>query len=215
MPGFLPPAREELEPTLIDPGTSEFLARHRPIVAANGKVAWHQGEDLYGLDMLVGILEGLSAEYPELGVVVCLSPPARREREYLDALRARAMARGCGERFWVRTTDGFFLPILVRASLFVRPTNTEGDSNSVREALSLGIPTVASDVAPRPPGSVLFRNRDQADLNEKVRRLLSGAGCVDPAADQEKDRTRAGVDQYLEFLLGRPLARSLAEAVDS
>lgn len=56
--------------------------------------------------------------------------------------------------------------------LFVRPTHTDGDSMSVREALSFGIPVIASDVCERPNGVVLFKNKDPDDLAQKLQYVL-------------------------------------------
>lgn len=41
-------------------------------------------------------------------------------------------------------------------SLLLRPTESDGDSISVREALTWGIPVLASDVAPRPKGTFVL-----------------------------------------------------------
>ena len=50
----------------------------------------------------------------------------------------------------------------------VRPTSSDGDSVSVREALTLGVPCVATDVAVRPPGTIVARAGNAADLAEKL-----------------------------------------------
>ncbi|WP_048128408.1 glycosyltransferase family 4 protein [Methanosarcina lacustris] len=56
--------------------------------------------------------------------------------------------------------------------IFVRPTHTDGDAMSVREAISFGIPVIASDVCERPEGVVLFKNKDPADLAQKLQHVL-------------------------------------------
>ncbi len=60
----------------------------------------------------------------------------------------------------------------MKSHVFLRPTNTDGDANSLREALFFRVPSVASDVCPRPEGTILFRNRDISDLTAKVEELL-------------------------------------------
>ena len=52
------------------------------------------------------------------------------------------------------------------ADVVIRATNTDGSSLTVLEALSLGVPVVASDCAERPRGAVLFRTRDRSDLTD-------------------------------------------------
>jgi glycosyltransferase involved in cell wall biosynthesis len=64
------------------------------------------------------------------------------------------------------------LAIMARSQVFLRPALEDGDSISVREALALGIPVVASSVGTRPTGTILFRNGDIADLLEKIESAL-------------------------------------------
>ena len=45
---------------------------------------------------------------------------------------------------------------------------------TVLEALSAGTPVVASDCVGRPEGTLLFKNRDLADLLSKVSKTLDG-----------------------------------------
>ena len=210
MPGFLPPAPEELDSTKIEKPTASFLAAHSPIIAANGKVAQHAGEDLYGLDLLVELLRRLNPSFPNAGLIVCLATPSKQEQQNLNGLIARATALGLEGKILFQTTAGFFLPVLARASVFVRPTNTEGDSNSVREALSLGIPTVASDVAERPPGTVLFRNRDLDDLALKTTLALANATSRKSNQRSTQSKGQSTEDEriktYVEFLLGRSIS---------
>ncbi len=209
MPGFLSPVPDELDSTQIEKTTASFLAAHTPIIAANGKVAQHAGEDLYGLDLLVELLHRLGPSFPNIGLVVCLATPSDKEQLYLSGLIARATALGLEGKILFQTSPGFFLPILARASMFVRPTNTEGDSNSVREALSLGIPTVASDVADRPPGTVLFQNRNLDDLFEKSAQILAKANSLGSNETSRGSQVQIDGDEriktYVEFLLGRTL----------
>ena len=62
--------------------------------------------------------------------------------------------------------------LLQASDLFVRPTNTDGDANSIRGALRLGTPVVTSDVVRRPEQCVLFHTRDMDDFERVVRRAL-------------------------------------------
>jgi glycosyltransferase involved in cell wall biosynthesis len=52
--------------------------------------------------------------------------------------------------------------------VFLRPTIEDGDSISVREALSLGVPVVASRVGMRPSGAILFRPGDVDEMLAKI-----------------------------------------------
>ena len=71
--------------------------------------------------------------------------------------------------------------------MFVRATLADGDSTSVREALSLGVPVVASDIGTRPAGAILFPPGDVEEMLSKVELAMAipadgevpVAGCMD------------------------------------
>src|SRR5205823_13169182 len=63
---------------------------------------------------------------------------------------------------------------------FVRPTYFDGDASSVREALSLGVRTVASDTDFRPHGTRLFPKGDADALAEAIEKAL-----IEPAVQFE------------------------------
>lgn len=199
VPGFLPPAAGEIDQAAVAPMVASFVASHEPVIAANGRVSWHDGDDLYGLDLLVELAARLRPAHPNVGVVACLYDVDARSARYLDELRERARARGVDDHVLFHTEPGPFVSVVAQADLFVRPTNTDGDANSLREALALGVPAVASDAALRPEGTALFRSRDAGGLADSALRELATA---------RRDRTRraapvvdqARVDAYLDLL---------------
>ena len=87
------------------------------------------------------------------------------------------------------------LSVMSQCDLFVRPTFADGDANSVREALSLGIPVVASDVGNRPPGTVLFRTGDVDDLAAKIEETWSR-----PRPRPNVDKNAAATDNFKSLL---------------
>jgi glycosyltransferase involved in cell wall biosynthesis len=212
-PGFLPPDDESMRKDSVAAEVWEFVERHGPIVAANGKIGRYEGEDLYGLDHLVELAYRLKSDYPNLGVVVCFWEHLSGERTELEALRQRAKALGVAENILFHTQPGPFVPVLRAADVFVRPTNTDGDANSIREALFLGVPTIASDVVIRPPGTRLFPTRDLDAMGDKVREALADNTHPRdaPTGLTEQDHTR--IAHYLDLLSalteGRPLPSAL------
>ena len=79
---------------------------------------------------------------------------------------------GIDKNFIFITQNYQFYPILMASDLFVRPTNTDGDAISIREALHFRIPSVVSDAVPRPKGTNLFKNRDIHSFTIKVENIL-------------------------------------------
>ena len=66
-----------------------------------------------------------------------------------------------------------FVKLINDADIVLRPTCTDGDALTIREALYLNKPVVASDVVTRPEGAITFKNRDMFDLCAKVTNLLN------------------------------------------
>jgi glycosyltransferase involved in cell wall biosynthesis len=137
---------------------ADLIEGFRPYIAA----AAGDGPE-YGVPILLDAVGTLSQTFPTLGCVVMGS--AGNER-----LRAIVAERGLMDR--VRCLGEVprerYLGFVSRADLFVRPSLVDGDALSVREALALGRPVVASDTDARPEGVILFRRGDARDLAEKI-----------------------------------------------
>ena len=187
--------------TGVSPRVWKFVDTHDPLIAANGKVNWFEGQDLYGLDHLVELAARLKSRRPRLGIVVCFWDNRAGDEARLVELRELARDMSVGGDVLFHTEPGLFVPVLAEADVFVRPTNTDGDANSVREAIYLGIPTVASNVVERPPGTILFRCRDSDDLVAKVEQALESTSPakIDEAKTM-RGNTIANLDAYLDFL---------------
>jgi hypothetical protein len=79
------------------------------------------------------------------------------------------------------------LALMSACDVFLRPTLEDGDSISVREALALGVPVVASRVGARPAGAILFRpgrcgrdaGCDRTALVGEESNPTQAAGCMD------------------------------------
>ena len=197
-PGFLPPNHTPGDRAGVDDTVWEFAADRHPLIAANGKVVWHNEQDLYGLDMILELAIRLAPDHPKLGVIVCFWDHLPGDQAYVDELMARAREAGVADRILLHTKPGLFVPLLAESTVFVRPTNTDGDANSIREALYLGTPAVASDVVQRPEGTLVFANRDMDGFELQVRKALA-----EPDADTgAKGRDPDHIDRYVRLVTG-------------
>ena len=90
---------------------------------------------------------------------------------------------------WV--THETCLAIIRESDVFVRTTLYDGDASSVREALALGVPVVASRTAFRPTGPILFPPGDPDGLHAALVETLAVGGArrrpsldAPPASDE-------------------------------
>ena len=171
-PGFLPPTKRCMDEKMVDPSVWEFLKDKHPILSANGKVRWYQGTDLYGLDLLIDLVAELKGEYPNIALIVCFWDHNSKDDERVNELNKKANILGLSDSILFNLSSGVFLPVLANSNVFVRPTATDGDANSVREALAMGVPVVASDVVVRPEGCFIHANRDLASIVDQTRAAI-------------------------------------------
>ena len=181
IPGFTPPDEEELfDPKSISVDLEWFLEKHNPIIMANASgVVFCNGRDLYGLDMCVQLASRLRGHFANLGFIYAIAPGGHGtmdDWDYVERMRGMSREKNVESHFYFRICSEPLTPLLRRCDVFVRPTCTDGDSNSVREALYLGKPVAASDTVSRPEGCLIFRDGDINDFVEKVVMILSDYG---------------------------------------
>lgn len=100
--------------------------------------------------------------------------PWPNDLAYVHRLIEQTQEKGVRDDLFFNREGGFFVPVIATADLFVWPTQTDGDANSIREALHLGVPVVATDAVERPVGTILFRTGDVGDFEVQVRSALAG-----------------------------------------
>lgn len=141
-----------------------WMARHIPVFSTT---MFFRPE--YGFDLLISALTNLRIRHPAVGCVVMGSGEHRAGAE-------RAVQEAGLEDAVLLAGDvdhDICLAVMARSDVFLRPTLEDGDSISVREALALRIPVIASCVGTRPFGTTLFRRGDRADFIEKIESALA------------------------------------------
>lgn len=168
---FIPPRQFETElPNYV----TEFIRCHTFLISANGSnLDFYQGQDIYGLDMLVELCGQLSSKI-NVGFIYCLS--CVTDMAYIVKIRDRIKELLIEDSFLIVSENMEFWPILGKSHLFLRPTCTDSYGVSIAEALTLRIPSVASDVCIRPEGTILFQNRNSEDLYLKTWDVIQNYG---------------------------------------
>jgi glycosyltransferase involved in cell wall biosynthesis len=183
-PGYIPPAAVEIDPQGLPQEILDFLNRYPVKLAANASRLWqHNGVDLYGLDICVKLMERLAHERQDVGLVFVVVEVDSGSRAYWAEIEQRIEERGLEGRILL-WRGGVPFPALINAvDIVLRPTTTDGDAATVREALDLKKRVVASDAVVRPSGTLLFKNRDLEDLHavvsDAIVDVLAGENGID------------------------------------
>jgi glycosyltransferase involved in cell wall biosynthesis len=163
---------------------ARFMRAHTPTLTCAGLF-----EPTYGFDQAVLLLKRLREIQPNAGLVLMGDPRGAEEcRQQIADLGLEQHVALCGNLDHAQC-----LEVMRESTVFLRPTRFDGDALSVREALALGVPVIASTTDFRPDGCVLYRNGDFDDLVTKTESTLGTQhGPRRPAND------RANLDAVLK-----------------
>ncbi len=152
-----------------------FLRDYTPLmVVSAAHLMLIDGKDIYGLDVCIDMLAGIKARYPDAGLIIGL--PQVRDASYLSSLQRRMKEKGVAEQIYILYGNKELWPLLQKVDLFVRPSLSDGDSVSVREALHFNVPVVASDVVERPERVHCFKKGNVREFTMTVEAVLQN--CV-------------------------------------
>ncbi|QSQ15130.1 glycosyltransferase family 4 protein [Myxococcus landrumensis] len=143
-------------------------ARRRPLLAMA-----HHPSPVYGRRLAFRALRLVSEVYPDVGLA--LFGPGTDSEDFIRDARELGVAKYLEPLGDLEHPAA--LGLLVRSDAFLRPTTHDGDSISVREALTLAVPCVASDVCERPEGTWVFQSGDAASLAARILQAVT-AGRV-------------------------------------
>ncbi len=187
-PAFVPSA---VRVGKVPEGFEAARARRAPLLAFA-----HHPSRTYGRDILFRAVRELSYRYPDVGVAVY--GPGTHDEAFREDARAAGVA-GLIENFG-ELEHGEALAIAQAADVFVRPTRADGDAVSVREALMLGTPCVASDASARPEGVKTFRSGDGRALCDAISEALH----TDPLPRAQPDAGAELLSLYRDLDVPRP-----------
>jgi glycosyltransferase involved in cell wall biosynthesis len=109
--------------------------------------------------------------YKEIGFIYVI--PDIGDCDYFKKMQNLVKKYNLEDNFHFYTKPVAYPAVINMCELFIRPTNTDGDSLSIREALILKKPVIASDASKRPEGSIIFKNRSIEDLYIKITDVIN------------------------------------------
>ena len=145
-----------------------YLVAH-PVCAIS---AGFRFEPLYHLDQVVRAVAYVRKAAPQRGIagnvgLIVLASHAEDPVGKSSFDVAVAETGLAGDVMVLRDIDNA-LDVVVRASVFVRATDVDGDANTVKEAMMLGVPVLATDLPGRPPGIDLIRRQELGSLGPRL-----------------------------------------------
>lgn len=167
-----------------------FLDTHSPLFVAVGGL-----EDDYQPLFLVSAMDRILEDFPEAGLIIVGDGSLRAETEQAIAAGGHA-----GRIHLTGSIDhGLSLHLICTADAMIRSSLFDGDAISVREAIFLGTPVVATDTSNRPDGVRLFEIGDVTGLVEKLTAAVAAEKQDTTLPDADVSNIAAVVDIYEEI----------------
>ncbi len=166
IPAYLHPPKTSLLPMEL----REELQKYSKVIVSlstfSGKV--NTQEDIYGFDV---ILEAIRASsFRNDTIIILVDANGKLRKVYSNRISELEKEKGVRILYYDKEIN--FPDLLSKSAVFIRATRSDGDAVSVREALYLGIPVIASDCVERPAGCILFKSGDVVDLTKKIPEAL-------------------------------------------
>jgi len=147
----------------------DFLAHHDYVILMNAsKFGLWQDQDVYGFDFCVRLMHDLAAK--NIGLILAVGTVY--DHVYYELILHQF--QGDPRVYFLLEQQEELWPLIQKINLFIRPSRFDNASVSVAEALWCGVPTIASDVTPRPDGCILFKTGDYDDFLVKVYGQVTG-----------------------------------------
>lgn len=177
--------------TRIPEDLKRFLEAHSPVILSVGLL-----EHEYNLPMQIEVLGLVRETYPNAGLIMIGSGTQEKDLRYLIEKQSWAdhiMLTGDIEH-------AVTIRVIAESDLMLRTTVYDGDAISVREALYLGTPVIATDNGMRPEGVRLIPRADLGELHQAIKEQLAGPAEVISQVDDRNENIQAVLALYQELL---------------
>jgi glycogen(starch) synthase len=185
---FLPkdPSAHEL-PAAV----AAFLGKHGPVLLSVGLL-----EPEYDLPLQIETLPLVRQKFPDAGLLLIGSGSLE------TSLRAKIDASPCAQHILLPgdVPHAATMEAVSRSRLMLRTTLYDGDALSVREALELRIPVIATDNGMRPAGVHLIPKSDSQALLGAIEQELQRPIARKEQVSQDESNLQAVFDFYLDLI---------------
>jgi len=170
---------------------ADFLTTHNPVFVSAGQL-----EPEYDLALQIDAVSRLREKFPEVGLFLLGSGSIEQE------LRARIADRQCEQHVQLTgdVPHAATIEVICRSRIMLRTTWYDGDAISVREAIQVGTPVIATDNAMRPAGVRLIGKSDLGALIQAIEQELQQPFSR-PQPTAADDTSVQQVFQFYEDLL--------------
>lgn len=167
---FIPPdiETELMLPLQIRERLDEEKKRKTLICVNAFRLTPFNNAELYGFDQCVEIAKMAKQEKLEILIIYVIGTLNKNDKIY-ERYSKIIFDDKLTDNIWIITEPISFVRLINECKLVLRPTLSDGDALTVREAIFLNKRVIASDVVKRPNGTILYKTGDAIDLFNKIK----------------------------------------------
>ena len=175
----------------IPSNLSDFCRRHSPMLVSVGGM-----EEEYDPHFQVDAMKDVLAKFPDAGLMIVGNGSMQNEIQ----LSLDSSTYGDQVLLTGNIPHDVTLHLINDADIVLRTTLFDGDAISVREALFLGKPVIATDTSARPVGVHLIGVGDKAALVSEIENIVVRNETKKPQCLPDDGDIKKVVDLYEEFV---------------
>jgi len=178
----------------LPPALENFFASHNPVLTSVGLL-----EPEYDLPLQIDALTPVRQKFPNAGLLMIGSGSLESSlRDKISGSPSAAHILLPGD-----VPHSSTMQAMQRSRVILRTTLYDGDALSVREALQLGTPVIATDNGMRPVGVRLTPKSNLEALVASIEQELQLPSASNPVSAADERNLQAVLDFYRELLRGR------------
>lgn len=170
IPAYIP------EPTcnmVLPQDLKQYLETNEKNLAFYGhSLMSNNGTDVYGYKEMLHIYKHVLEKHPNVGLVFCMADVS----DVVGICSIEQYAKDLGvynKIYWQRGSLPSLQILWEMIDVYVRPSSTDGDSLTVREAIEAGVRVVATDIVKRPSECILYNYGDFVGASNKILNVLN------------------------------------------
>jgi glycosyltransferase involved in cell wall biosynthesis len=172
-PAFIKPLKEEyIGITNID--ILSFRQKKQNIISTFGKITKN---DIYGIFSLIELVKDLKEKKFDIGLI-CIISKIDENESYLGLLNKIERYNLKDNILLIREDLPNAFEVWGISDLFIRATSSDIEGISIKEALMMGTPVIASNVCTRPNECITYEYGNYADLEMKVIQTISNKNRI-------------------------------------
>lgn len=173
---FIPPVLEYED--CLSPSLKEIIEKikseNKFLISANAfRLTKFNNGELYGIDQCIGVAELVKKNNLNIHIVFIIGSLIGSDVDVYSSYKNLIKEKVLENFITIIPEKISFVKLIENSDIIIRPTLSDGDAITIREAIFMNKKVIASDIVQRPKGTFLYKTGDIKDLYKKIIELTT------------------------------------------